>query len=156
MDGSPLSFSRRWILAGNLNFRRLQAWQISTPPIPTLGDSWSLVFILAWMARKPASCYFETSPQGDIDRLKRWRHVETVDKVRFSFKLLVKQLTFQFGTSWIHMMSWRSLRQMVPNFLELACWSAAWFAHLCEPEPWCCSLGVSPAFHEPEARSCLF
>ena len=80
MDGSPLSFSRlRWILAGNLNFRRLQAWQISTPPtgIPTLGDSWSLVFILAWMARKPASCYFETSPQGDIDRLKRWRHVET-------------------------------------------------------------------------------
>ena len=60
-----------------------------------------------WMARKPASCYFETSPQGDIDRLKRWIHVETADKVRFSFKLLVRQPTlaeddggrFQFGTS---------------------------------------------------------
>ena len=58
------------------------------------------------LARKPASCYFETSPQGDIDRLKRWRLVETcgdlwtsVDKARFSFKLLVKQPTFQFGAS---------------------------------------------------------
>ena len=47
----------------------------------------------------------------------------------------------------------RSLQQMVPSFLELARWSAAWFAHLCEPELGCCSLGVSPAFHEQEARA---
>lgn len=26
-------------------------------------------------SRKPASCYFETSPQGDIDRLKRWSRI---------------------------------------------------------------------------------